>query len=301
MQNFKYHSINIATILIFSFALASTINLIVGYKLSPDFTAAVQTQAGLRPTGDVITKRPFEFYSSILDSGFFLVQNISAIAEPAVTNNNPEQVQAVDISQLTLIGTITGPAQIARAMIRNRNEKAADVFALRRIDEDISNNVYGHRLIWIGDTRVTLEANGERQTLEMYPDPTVSTQPPPGLLPPRQTADSGAPIKTTISRAELKQRSMNNLDEFMQGLVAGPHRGANNTIEGFRLSRVPRTNILYTLGARNGDIIKRINGRPANSTEQLLQMWQLLSTENQITIDLERSNRLMTYEINIIN
>jgi general secretion pathway protein C len=300
MQNIKYHFINIATMLIFSFALASTINLVVEYKLSPNITSAVKKQPDLKPTESIITKRPFEFYSSILDSGFFFVTNV-VVADNA-PSNEPPPVEVIDIAQLSLLGTITGPAAIARAMIRKQGEKTPDIFALRKIDDDISYDVHGYKLVWIGDTKVTLEANGEKQILDMYPEKTPETPPASGILPPKTTTAvaSGPPIKTTISRAEIKQKVMNNLDEAMKGLVAGPYR-KNNVIEGFLLNRIPTANILYTLGARNGDIVKRINGKTMDSTEKLLQMWQGLTNENKVTIDLERSGKLVTYEINITN
>ena len=300
MQNLKYHSINITAILVFSFVLASTINLIVEYKLSPEFTSTIaRRQAEYRTTG-AITKKPFEFYSSILDSGFFLIQNL-VVTEANPEGENTEPVQVADISQLSLLGTITGSNPIARAMIRKQGEKMPGVFALRKIDEEISSDVYGYKLVWIGDTSVTLEANGEKTILEMYPEKAVTTQPTPGLLPARPgSAVAGAPIRTSISRAEIKQRAMNNLDEAMQGLVATPYR-RNNVVEGFRLSRIPRANILYTLGARNGDIVRRINGRTMDSTEKLFQFWKELPNENRVMIDLERSGQLLTYEINITN
>ena len=300
MQNVKYHSINILAMVVFSFALASTINLIVEYKLSPNITATVKKQPDFRPVGNIITKRPFEFYSSVLDSGFFFVRDI--VTTESGSSEEVPQVEAADIAQLSLLGTITGPATIARAMIRRQGEKAPGIFALRKIDEEISSDVYGYKLILIGNTTVTLEANGEKQILDMYPEKTPETPPAAGIAPARKPTPvaSGAPIRQSISRAEIKQKVMGNLDEAMKGLVAGPYR-KNNVIEGFLLNRIPTANILHTLGARNGDIVKRINGKTMDSTEKLLQMWSGLANENKVVIDLERGGRLVTYEINITN
>jgi type II secretion system protein C len=83
---------------------------------------------------------------------------------------------------------------------------------------------------------------------------------------------------------------MNNLDNAMKGIVAGPYR-KNGQIEGYQLKKVRPYNILYKFGIRSGDVIKRVNGKELNSTEKLYSMWQTMQNESQISVDVERNGR----------
>jgi general secretion pathway protein C len=101
-----------------------------------------------------------------------------------------------------------------------------------------------------------------------------------------------------MSRAEIKQKAMNDLDNAMKGLVAGPYR-RNGKLDGYILKTVNQENILYQLGLRSGDVVKRVNGKEVNSTERLYAMWQTLQNESKITADIERGGRMMTFDLNI--
>ena len=104
----------------------------------------------------------------------------------------------------------------------------------------------------------------------------------------------------TLSRAEIKQKVFNNMDNALRGLRAGPYR-VNGQVQGYRLIRVRPYNILYKFGARSGDIVKRVNGRAINSTKKLYSMWEALKTESRITVDIERGGRIVTFDFNIKN
>jgi general secretion pathway protein C len=80
----------------------------------------------------------------------------------------------------------------------------------------------------------------------------------------------------------------------------GPHL-VDGKIEGYKLYQVARSHIFYSLGARGGDIIKRVNGMPLNDTEKMLEIWGSVKSATKITIDLERSGKILTYEFLIRN
>jgi general secretion pathway protein C len=58
-------------------------------------------------------------------------------------------------------------------------------------------------------------------------------------------------------------------------------------------------NILYRLGARSGDVIKRINGQMLDSTQKLYTMWESMKNDSRISIDLEREGKNLRYDFNI--
>ncbi len=275
MQNFKYHIITFTSVLIFSYAAAYTINEIISQSLIviPEKSSTGKTGTGTKPRAEI------PGVDSIVESGFFRVAPID--------DSNVESGVPSAIDELTLIGTVTGPASIAMAMIQKRGEPAAGVFRLWR-------DVYGYQLISINNDFIYLKQNNERYKVELYDkkeNRPVSSQSPAGGQQPNV-------IRSSLSKAEFQQNVMTNIDNAMSGIRAGPYR-ENGVIEGFRLISVRPFNILYKYGIRSGDIIKRINGKKIDSTEKLYTMWQGLTDESKMVADVDRNGQLITIEINI--
>ncbi len=284
MQNVKYHTLNILSVMIFSLVLASTVNQVIKYWISPTYTAAL---AGVPKRGTGLARKSFEDYRVITESGFF------KIAGPEdVSGEGPGQ--AGSVSELTLLGTITGPTSIARAMIMKTGEKNPGIFALYKVNSEISNDVYGNRLVWIADSKVYLDSGGQRVTLDLYAKQTIT----PGTAAPQGTGASGSNFNQTLSRAELRQKVFNNMDNALRGIQAGPYR-VNGKIVGYRLINVRPYSVLYKLGARSGDIVRRVNGQQLDSTEKLMSMWESVKNDPKITVDLERGGKPVQFDFNI--
>lgn len=262
--------------------LASTINQIIKYNLSPGYT---KSKTSTRRVYAANTRKNFDDYKMISECGFFKV------AGPGDLSGDG-QTQAGAISELTLLGTISGPTSISRAMILKTGEKSPGVFALYKVNAEVSNDVYGNKLVVIGDSKVYLEAGGQRVALELYAkkvvDPTVANT----------SEGGGQQFNQNLSRAEIKQKVFNNMDNALQGLQAGPHR-VNGQIVGYRLITVRPQNIMFRLGARSGDIVKRVNGQVLDSTQKLMSMWETIKNDPKITIDIERNGKNLKYDFNI--
>jgi general secretion pathway protein C len=287
MQNLKYHSLNILSIMIFSFLLASTINQVVKYNISPAYTRPVTSSRKANTTN---VRKNFEEYNIISECGFFKVASASDLA------GDTQNPTGAGVSELTLLGTISGPTSISRAMIMKTGEKSPGVYALYKVSSEVSNDVYGNKLVGIGDSKVILEAGGQKVTLELYAKKVVAPPGPPGG--PGQAEGGGQQFSQTLSRAEVRQKVFNNMDNALQGLQAGPHR-VNGQIVGYRLMTVRPQNILFKLGARSGDIVKRVNGQALDSTQKLMSMWETIKNDPKITIDLERNGKDIRYDFNI--
>jgi general secretion pathway protein C len=275
MQNIKYHALNTLAVLVFSFLLATTLNQF--FRMS--FTPAPERQ--LRKTRAAAQQAParsYEDYKSILDSGFFRIAGTDSAAGNAPGSSA--------ISDLQLLGTISGPPSIARALIKKNTEKDPVIFRLY-------SAVYGYKLVAIDNTKVYLKSSERVEIIDMF-----ATQGTDASGKPVSPAGQEGKIKQTISRAELQQKVLNNMDNALQGLRAGPHR-VDGKIQGYKLFRVQPNSILYRLGARNGDIVMRVNGHPVDSTEKLYKMWQNIQGESKITVDLDRGGKLINYDFSI--
>lgn len=277
MQNIKYHAITITSAILFSYMSAVTVNGIIKYNLS-DYTSGNIKRKIVKNT----SRENVNFdVNQLLESGFF--RTASAVS---ASGDDIDDVSSA-LSDLKLLGTVTGPSDIARALILKKGEKQPGVFKLWK-------DVYGFSITGIEPSKVYLKKNSQKYTLNLYDKkekaPAVKSSSP--------DASAGGNVKRNISRSEMQQKVMNNIDNAMQGIQAGPHR-VNDQIEGFKIIRIRPYNILFEYGIRSGDIIKRINGKKVDSTEKLFNMWQGIKNESKMVIDVDRNGQIITFELNI--
>lgn len=273
MQNIKIHLLTFISVLVFSYISAYTINGIVRHSMvvmPSDSYGGTSRHASSSAAEKVSVE-------TIVESGFFRVADFD---EQVETGTAPSGLE-----DLVLLGTVTGPPKIAAAMIQKKGEKNPGIFGLWK-------DVYGYQLVSINTGFVYLKLNSDRFKLELYNKKDS---------PSSSGTSSGSQsnlIKSSLSKAEFQQNVMNNIDNAMRGIRAGPYR-ENGVVEGYRLISVRPFNILYKYGIRSGDIIKRINGKKIDSTEKLYTMWKGITDESKMTADIDRNGQLITIEINI--
>jgi type II secretion system protein C len=275
MQNIKYHVITLASMILFSYISAVTINGVIKNTL----VVYPSEKSRMRAAKNIPVEDQSIDINQLVESGFFRAAASGSVDESEDLSS--------PISDFKLIGTVTGPPGIARALILKKGERNPDIFKLR-------NNVFGYIITDIQSSKVLLKKKNEVFTLNIFEKKEFAT-----VAQPTGTDNPGAGVvKKNISRAEMQQKVMNNIDNAMQGIQAGPHR-VNGQIEGFKLIRIRPYNILYEYGIRSGDVIKRINGKKVDSTEKLFNMWQGMQNESKMVIDVERNGQIVTFEMNI--
>jgi general secretion pathway protein C len=270
MQNIRYHIIHSASVVFFAFSFAFTVNSVVRQVLAP--SAPVRFSPSESVSAPSLTKQVIDI-NSIIESGIF---------KKASTDSSAAAAQTADLSEFSLLGTITANPAYSRALIKKRSENNSKIFA-------VNEDVFGYKLVRISDTAVYLKQGDKTTMLSMIEkkDATNPNQPPaPG---------AGEKVKKTLSKSEMLQITQKNMDKLIIGLKAAPHV-VNGKFEGYRLFAVPNDNYLYTLGARNGDIIKRINGHPIDSTETLMKIWTTLPQETRVILDIDRGGNIVTYD-----
>lgn len=274
MQNIKYHVLNTISVTVFSFVFAATINQFIRLSITPIPSKQLKKP---KTISQIATPKSFDDYKPIIDSGFFRVASPESAQGSAAVSSA--------ISELQLLGTISGPPVIARALVKKNNQKDPEIFKL-------GSNVYGFNLVRIDNSKIYLKSGDKVEIMDMF-----GTLKPEGQKPAPPT-DQSNKFKQTISKSELQQKALKNMDNALSGLRAGPHR-VDGKIEGYKLFFVDPSSMLYKLGARNGDIVKRVNGHPIDSTEKLYQMWQSIQGESKITVDLDRGGKLVNYDFTL--
>lgn len=113
----------------------------------------------------------------------------------------------------------------------------------------------------------------------------------------RQAIKKAGPHKRIVERGAFEQ-ALANPTRFMRGIRVRPHKRGGE-IDGFRLRRVRRKSVFETLGARRGDIVHAVNGKPLTSVESALAAYQELRTANGFEFQITRKGKPITMEIDI--
>lgn len=245
----------------------------------------------------------------------------SAFIDPSVTIGgplfaNPGQDQAnaasaaleVPAKPFKLIGTLEGDPSFARALIEIQGESSKEYCqagnACRkkececRINDSVVVSIL-HEYIWVkqGATRFKLKIG--QTTTEALEKNAASPQPPAQTVKTAETAVGGV-IKKVISREEVNKNILGNPASIYQGAAFGPYM-QNGKIEGYRIAKVAEDHVFYKLGARNGDIIRKVNGYALNDTERMFELWKTIKTAPAVKIELERDGKTVTYDFQIRN
>ena len=110
----------------------------------------------------------------------------------------------------------------------------------------------------------------------------------------------GSAINKTISRQDVVNMMKGNASSIYKGASFGPDL-KDGKITGYKIHRVKPNHLFFKLGARSGDVVRRVNGFELNDTERMFELWKSIKTAPSVNLQLERNGKLHTYNFNIIN
>lgn len=278
MDRLKFHLATTLAALCASYISAFTAVLVINNAF---FSAASAQAAPARSSSYESKAQALPSVDSIVASTFFEKSDIDE-------SEFEEEVEEARVTDLTLLGTVTGPRSIARAVIQKKGAAAAEIFKT-------GAEAYGYTIIRIKETTVDLKSGDTTVILDMYPPDKKQESSPSATT---QSSSVESRVAKTISRASLIQDLGNNMDNMLRGIRAGPYR-ENGQVVGYQLKTVSSQNILYKFGLRSGDILRRINGHPITSTSKLFELWQSFPKESRVIIDIQRRNEFKTFDFTI--
>ena len=120
MVNIKYHAITLSSVILFSYISAVTINGIIKHNLTENPSGHSRIKI-MKTTG---RDNAGIDINQLLESGFFRTSSSVSSSDADM----PDLSSA--ISDLKLLGTVTGSSAIARALILKKGEKQPGVFKL---------------------------------------------------------------------------------------------------------------------------------------------------------------------------
>lgn len=199
-----------------------------------------------------------------------------------------------DSDQLLVTGTLSGHWSFARVTIREKNNPDS-------LDYPIGEEVAGYRIQDIEAHSVVLKRGGF--TIRVNVGETV-LQAKERLKPkiPEASGEvlvSSQTIQKVLSREDVN-RKLKDPNAIYKNARFGPHL-VDGKIDGYKLYQVARDHVFYSLGARSGDVIRRVNGMPLSDTEKMLELWNSVKMAPKITVDLERQGKIISYEFIVRN
>jgi type II secretion system protein C len=105
-------------------------------------------------------------------------------------------------------------------------------------------------------------------------------------------------LRKVLSRSDVENKVFSKVNQILTQIAISPYM-VNGKMDGLRLIRVPNESIVYELGGRSGDVIKRVNGHELNQVDQMYKLWDNIKDDAFINVDLERKNQLYTYSFEI--
>jgi len=103
--------------------------------------------------------------------------------------------------------------------------------------------------------------------------------------------------KKSDTEFDVERSAVNEIIKNYAQLAAGLH--ARATKDGVRLSGIKSSSILNTLGMKNGDVLKSINGYDMSDQDKALEAYAKLKSAKSLSIDMERNGTPVTIAIGI--
>ena len=247
-------------------------------------TAGVESVKTPDPVRPPRPDLPASRYQAVIDRNIFGAATTvaSAPAEEVVTEVLEDL--APTSLKITLLGTITGDQENARAIIADDNKKTQGLYR-------IADAIQGAIIKKILRGKVIVRVNGEDQVLTMAEDGGSATE--------KGTAAAGRGTDSPISlRQDELQQSFNNINQLLSQVRIRPYF-KDGKADGFIVNRIRPDSLFNKLGLQNGDIIHTVNGQDIKSPEDAIAFYNSLKSDSHIALLVTRQGQRKTLNYNI--
>lgn len=292
----KSFAVLILIVLFFSFTSAYAIITSVKFFLNPIIIEKDKGSNSIQ-NANHFTAKPMTAYENMLEGNMIRgKKNSDPIIEDEVNPNPLVNIEPI-IDDAVLTGTLSGYKGWSRITLKEKDAEEAEEFGLYK-------KVLGYTVKQIAEHSAILSKNGFNLKVEIgesikdakqkYIKKTQNENIPNSS----ESTKSNRKITKLISRTDFERKISDK--EILADARMGPDL-VNGKIEGYKIYQVAANHIFYQLGARSGDIVRRVNGMPLNDTQKLLEIWSHIKNSEKINIDLERKNEIISYEFQIRN
>ncbi|HOL48378.1 MAG TPA: hypothetical protein PKX90_10370 [bacterium] len=269
--------LNIILIVISAFIIVNGINTIIKTKFNINTNISIISERIVNE--EKIRNFPPEYY--------FLIEDF--FSDNELTNDQSKETPKL-LSDYKLQGVIIINETLSIAIIKDITNNL--VYYLKRNEE-----IDGYKIKKILKNQVKMIKNKKEYTLEINDEPILRVSGrQSGLI---NEFNNSNYISHILSKTEFEKKIYNNLNQIFQTLTLVPNVNENNIMTGVRIANLVPGSLIYQYGARQGDIILRVNGHKIDSMEKGYKLWENVKNENYIEIEILRNNKPIIFAFEI--
>jgi general secretion pathway protein C len=310
--------INLLALFVIMYIVVDTFYSVIGMQMHRIGGEKIQTQKEVETHAAKSSVRPE--LSMIVDRNIFGATE--KVESPPVEEKTTEPIENLEETtlQLSLLGTIAGDTENARAIILDERKRSQDLYR-------IGDSVQEAEIIQIFRGKIVLRHNGKDEILSMAESSDTSglennNIPAPSAratsrsrrisrarartrsLPEPGSIDAEADMPQEIEEEVIPiqqdelQSSINNLNELLTQVRVRPYFRQGKP-EGLIVSQIQGDSIFAKLGLMNGDIIASVNGQQMSTPEEAFQLYNSLKSGSPVSIEITRrgQKKMLTYEV----
>ncbi len=242
-----------------------------------------------------------EHYALVWKENVFGSGGESVSREPAFS-----EIQKVEVREETdkdkdlplsslnykLMGTVAGPPSASFAIIEIPGGKGQKLYRVGQEIEDAEIKAIRRNIL-------ILDNNGREEKLEIKFDEKVisSRLSSPSALSSGRGVTKVAANKFILDRKEVERLS-GDVTQFMTQVRIVPNL-VRGKASGYKMLNIKADSLVASVGFKNGDILKEINGKSINRPEEAFQAYQQLKSGGAFTIEVERKGKreIIYYEV----
>ena len=195
--------------------------------------------------------------------------------------------------KIALMGTIVGDRENAAAVIEDTGKRKQDLY---RVGDSIQNAVLktilrGKVVLQVGDKDEILimeetDSTGRDQENRKTESPSGGELP--GTLTP------GSPPERTISvrRSDI-DNAVADINDLLSQASIRPHF-TDGEADGLAITGIRAGSIFRKMGLRNGDIVQGVNERDIQTPDDLISLYNDLTSDSEVSLQIKRRGRERT-------
>lgn len=285
-----FFTVRILLLTSFAYFCALSINSVIATKLAlPPASLQSEDRPSLSPSPPKPTLSAYAIIST---------RDIFNSVKASTPSGDTTLATTANIANLKLLGTATGLRDRAFAIFEDQTTRNQILY---REGETLSPGV---QLLQVGWDRVTIDREGQRETLLLPRESSPSALSSPVTPVSTTTQDNKdgvrqvAPDTFHIDRREV-DHAVSHLSDLFTQVRAVPYTSPGGTTQGFRLFAIKADSLIERIGLKNGDIVQRVNGVEITDPSTAFTLLQDMQGRSQIRVDVLRNQQptTLSYEI----
>jgi len=239
---------------------------------------------------------PLDSYAPVWESNIFNPPGAAVGTEvmPEVSEAVEEEVKNIPLSSLKykLVGTVVGLPENSFAIVNHLDKKEQSLYR-------IGGKLDSAEIVKIDRNRVILNNAGREEMLEVEFDEKVLAAKGSGksVSQPAGAIKKVSANKFILDKGEVEKLS-GDISQFMTQVRIVPNMLKGKSL-GYKLMNIKKGSLVETVGLRNGDVVREVNGKAIDKPEQAFLAYQQLIKGAGFTLDVDRNGKRETiyYEI----